>query len=154
MNTRHRRTHTGTEHKLGPKARQEWAGRRRPDDPPGPQSSEGRARRFPPNSTGAHSPALVGASGYLRSSHTPCALHKCVASRPQRRQLARAQRRTVGKSCKQHSLAPWFAALFSVHNRPLFGYNQQVKVGITGCALLRNTGLARSYVCAAKSFWR
>ena len=68
MNTRHPRTHTGTEHKLGPKARHECAGRRRPDDPPGPRSSEGRARRFPPNSTGAHSPALVGASwrGHMR----------------------------------------------------------------------------------------
>ena len=52
VNTCHPRTHTGTEHKLGLKAQQEWAGRRRPDDPPGPQSSEGRARRFPPNSTG------------------------------------------------------------------------------------------------------
>ena len=31
---RHRHTHTGTEHKLGPKAPQGWAGRRRAEDPP------------------------------------------------------------------------------------------------------------------------
>ena len=60
---RHRHTHTGTEHKLGPKAPQGWAGRRRAEDPPqGRDPARAVPERFPPNSTGAHSPALVGAS--------------------------------------------------------------------------------------------
>ena len=65
VNTRHRHTHTGTEHKLGPKALQGWPGRRRAEDPPGPRSSEGRARRFPPK---FDQRPLAGARGRLWSA--------------------------------------------------------------------------------------
>ena len=61
-NTRHRLTHTRTEHRIGPKAPHEWAGRQRAEDLPGPRSSQGRARRFLPNSIGR---PLAGARGRL-----------------------------------------------------------------------------------------
>ena len=91
MNTHHRRTHTGTEHKLGPKARHEWAGRRRADDLPWPQSSEGRARRFSPNSTGARGRLLA-----QRSVTTP--VERSVESSTNPRRL---------------SSGGWFQALLS-----------------------------------------